>query len=186
MLIAHLDIETTGKNAFAHGIHHISSVIEIDGETIAVFDRQVRPQVGAQVDPEALKVCNIKWNEIRNYDNMDVVFADWIKFIRACIKEGDPLSKLFLAAYNAGSMEVNFMREWYRHNQSPLYAAHFHSGFLDTMSLATNYLGKMDIILANYSLSSVANALQIEVEKEKLHLPAYDVYLSRCIYNIVK
>lgn len=182
--ILHLDIESTGLNAFEHGIHRLGGFMEVDGETLSGFDHKVRPFTGAKIEKKALEVGNITWNEIRAYDNMDIVFSRWCTMMRVFCDERHE-TKFFICGFNSGGMEVPFMREWYKQNGSSLFSTHFHSGFIDTMSMATEYLLQKGIVLYDYSLSGVAKALGIEVDNSQLHTPAYDALISRNIYHFI-
>ena len=54
------DVETTGENPNKHSIHQVAGLIEVDDQVVEEFNIHSRPHPKAAIEPEALKVCNVR------------------------------------------------------------------------------------------------------------------------------
>lgn len=181
-----IDFETTGLDPIRHSIHRMAGQVVIDGKLACVFDYKMKPDPVKIVDRKSLEISNVTIDDIKNYKNpIDIFFQFSNEVILPFVRPDVPSSKLFIVAYNAGALEMPFMREWYRsmHVSRKEFASHFHSGFIDVMSMATQYFMQMERHIASYSLSNIASVLGVKVDTYLLHNPVYDVELTRQVYE---
>lgn len=180
-----IDVETTGKNPDLHGIHAIGSILDIDGKETASFYKNVKPQIGAQVDPEALKVSGIAFNNLKEYPNLSYVFDEFMQMLSVALDPGGQ-DRIYMVGYGA-SFDNDFMRKWYGHNgQEELFKSHFHSAPIDIMTLAAKYFCGHGLVPVSYSLQSIARIFKLPVEHGKLHNAAYDAQLARKLYYAIE
>lgn len=181
-----IDFETTGLDPIRHSIHRMAGQVVVDGKLACVFDYKMKPDPLKNIDKQSLDIANVALSDIKNYPNPVEGFIQFSReVVWPFVRTDVPSSKLFIIAYNAGALEMPFMREWYRsmHVSRKEFASHFHSGFIDVMSMATQYFMQMERHIASYSLSNIASVLGIKVDASLLHNPVYDVELTRQVYE---
>lgn len=181
-----IDFETTGLDFLRHSIHRMAGEVVINNKVACQFDYRMKPEPTKLIDMRSLDIAGVSYGDILKYENPMKVYQRYLdEIISPFVSFNNPSSKLFIVAYNAGGLEMPFMREWYRslHISREEFSSHYHSGFIDVMSHATQYFIDNKINIASYSLSSIATHLGIEVDKSKLHNPVYDVELTRKVYE---
>ena len=179
------DLETTGLDSKIHGIHQISGKIVIDGETKETFDFKVAPNPYAVIDEEALKVAGVTKDEVLAYEPMVNVYRKITKMLGRYVKKYDKKDKFFLVGYNNAHFDNEFFREFFRQNGDKFFGSYFWSNSFDVMVLATPLLAEKRAEMPNFKLSTVAEALGIEVDADALHDAMYDIELTHKIFDIV-
>lgn len=184
--ILFLDLETTGLDKAAHGVHEIAGIIQMPDGAEVHFQEHVRPHPFAQFDETALKVSGVKQSDLMKYKQMDIVFRDLVRVLSICCDSTNPQDKMVICGYGSGECDQPFFRQWFKRNgREDLFKAFFHSMSEDISTLAIRYMRKHGISPKDLKLSSVAKALGIEVQTDKLHGAMYDVELAREVYKIV-
>lgn len=187
MKIIFFDTETTGLDAKIHGIHQLAGEIVINGKVVDKFDYRVQPFKGCEIDPEALKVSNTDVLDFRRKHNKEFQVQYMLyNLLEKHLNYKDKNDKFFLAGWRV-EFDVRFLEAFYsRNSQSDLFKSYFWSNPIDIKTMATQYLIEKRPELESFSLAPVAKYLGIPVIESKLHSAAYDAYLCRMVYEIVK
>lgn len=187
MKIIFFDTETTGLDAKVHGMHQLAGEIVIDGKLAEKFEYRIRPFDGCEIDLEALKVSNTDVLDFRRSYNKEFQVQYMLyKVLEKYLTYDDPNDKFFLAGWRV-EFDVRFLEAFYvRSRQTDWFKRCFWSNPIDIKTLATQYLLNKRPEMESFSLAPVAQYLGIEVDKSRLHSAAYDAYLCRKVYEIVK
>lgn len=168
-----------------HGIHQLSGEIVIDGETKETFDFRVQPNPKAEIVQEALDVAGVTKEQILAYPPMGEVYKQFTALLDKYVSKYDKKDKFFLAGYNNASFDNQFLRAWFLQNGDKYFGSYFWSNSIDVMVMATPFLAAYRPMMENFKQGTVAKALGIEVDDEKLHDALYDIKICRSIYDIV-
>jgi DNA polymerase-3 subunit epsilon len=179
------DLETTGVSPAKNGIHQISGELLIDGQSMEKFDFHVKPNEKAIIEEEALKIARVTKEQILNYPPMSEVYFKLTQMLAKYVDKFDKTDKIFLAGYNNASFDNQFLRGFFLQNGDPYFGSWFWSNSIDVMVLATQALLESRPEMENFKLSTVAKKFGIEVKEDQLHDAAYDIYLTRNIYQII-
>lgn len=179
------DLETTGTEVKKHSIHQISGCIEVNDEVVENFNFKVAPNPKAQIDPQALHVCNVTEEQIKAYPEMKVVFKALTKMLNKYASKYDPTDKIWLVGFNNRKFDDVFFRAWFEQNGDTFFGSWFWTDSLDVMVLASQYLISRRRSMSSFKLKRVALELGIDVDESRLHDAQYDIELTRAIYRIV-
>lgn len=180
------DLETTGLKADRHGIHQLSGCVEINGEVVEEFNLRMHPREGVEYDPAALLVGGRTQAQIEAEKPQDVVFKDFKRMLEKYVDKYNTKDKIWLAGYNNRGFDDIFLRRWFEDNGDKYFGSWFWPDTIDILVLAADYLkGHRRRMMPNFKLRSVAAALGLWVDEERLHDAQYDIDLTRQIYQIV-
>ena len=179
------DLETTGTDIIKHGIHQISGKIIINGEVKETFDFKVCPKNGAVYDPMALQVGNVTEEQLKAYPSMGKVYAQLMNMLDKYVNKYDKTDKFFLLGYNNSHFDNPFFRQWFLDCGDKFFGSYFWSNSLDCMVLATPFLMVERNGMKDFKQSTVAAALGVTIEADKLHDASYDIELCHAIYDKV-
>ena len=178
------DLETTGTWTNKHGITEISMIVVNEDGSQDSFFRTVRPIDGSEIDLEALRVTNKTVEEINGYDSPGIVYKALTDFLGEYVDKFDKLDKMILYGYNV-KFDEGFLRNWFKKLGDPFFGSWFFAPSIDVMSLAAEKLKGERTSLRDFQLSTVAQYLNIKVDKEKLHGSFYDTQLTYEVYKEV-
>jgi DNA polymerase III alpha subunit (gram-positive type) len=186
MKILFFDTETTGLDSKVHGIHQLAGEVVFNDEVIETFDYRIKPFKGCKIDPKALEISRTSRSDLSKYQPEEDALFDFQGTINNCIAP-HLNDRIFLAGWRVPEFDNKFLQALFeRHNAMADFKSFFWSNPIDVKTLATQYLIDKRTEMESFSLVSVAKYMGIEVDESKLHSAAYDAYLSRIIYNIVK
>lgn len=186
MKLLFFDLETTGTYPGKHGIHQMSGMIVIDGEIKEKFDFKVRPNPQAEILDEALEVAGVTRDQILAYPPMGEVYHQFVDGILAkYVDRYNKTDKFFLVGYNNASFDNQFLRGFFLQNGDKYFGSWFWANCMDVMVLATPYLAAKRAEMKDFKQDTVAKALGIPVEDEKLHDALYDIEICKAIFDIV-
>lgn len=186
MKLLFFDLETTGTYPGKHGIHQMSGMIVIDGEIKEKFDFKVRPNPQAEILDEALEVAGVTRDQILAYPPMGEVYHQFVDGILAkYVDRYNKTDKFFLVGYNNASFDNRFLRGFFLQNGDKYFGSWFWANCMDVMVLATPYLAAKRAEMKDFKQGTVAKALGIPVEDEKLHDALYDIEICKAIFDIV-
>lgn len=186
MKLLFFDLETTGTYPGKHGIHQMSGMIVIDGEIKEKFDFKVRPNPQAEILDEALEAAGVTRDQILAYPPMGEVYHQFVDGILAkYVDRYNKTDKFFLVGYNNASFDNQFLRGFFLQNGDKYFGSWFWANCMDVMVLATPYLAAKRAEMKDFKQGTVAKALGIPVEDEKLHDALYDIEICKAIFDIV-
>lgn len=183
MKILFYDLETTGIKYWRNGIHQISGEIVIDGVTQEKFNFNVAPHPGAEIDEEALKVCNVSREQILAYPPMQSVYRAFVKLLSKYVDKYDRKDKFFLAGYNNAAFDNHFLKAFFVQNGDNYFYSWFWVNSIDVMVLATQHLLSRRHQMPDFKQETVARSLGIPLDATLLHDAAYDIQITRDIYR---
>ena len=179
------DLETTGTRYWKNGIHQISGAIMIDGEIKEKFNFKVKPHEKALIEDEALAVGGVTREIVEKYPPMREIYNTIIKMLSKYVDKYNKADKFYLVGYNNASFDNQFFRAFFTQNNDMYFGSWFWADTHDVMVFASNYLRMKRTQMVDFKLKSVAKAVGIEVDEEKLHDAAYDIDLTMQIYDRV-
>lgn len=179
------DLETTGTRHWKNGIHQISGAIVIGGEKKEEFNFKVKPNPQAIIEDEALEIAGVSRETIACYPDMEVVYGQITKMLGKYVSKFNKTDKMHLAGFNNAPFDNQFFRAFFTQNRDNYFGSWFWSDTIDVMCLASQHLRSVRHTMENFKLKTVAAALGILVEEDKLHDALYDIYLTQKIYEIV-
>ena len=143
MRLLWLDCETGGLEAGYHEMLTVAGIIEIDKKVVMDFHFKMKPRYPDRLNPTALKVNGLTYNEIMGFpDQFDTVY----KLKKIFIKYGLRNNKLICAGHNVG-FDRGFLNALFL--QLGCKTLHYWLDYhhLDTMSVAAwlRYVGKLNI-----------------------------------------
>jgi len=179
------DTETTGTNHKLHSIHQLAGIIEVDGEIAEEFNFRLKPHPKAQIDPQALVVCNVTEKQIMGYPAHTVGYHYFTKLLEKYINKYDPKQKAFLIGFNNRQFDDIFLRVLFELNGDEFFNSWFWSDSQDVLCLASKYLEDRRSEMPSFKLKRVALELGLDYPVEGLHDALFDATLTRKIYRIV-
>lgn len=177
------DLETTGLKPHKHSIHQIAGILEIDGKVVDRFDIRTKPHPQAEISPEALKTCNITSEDLMLYPDMGDAYSELIAFLSKHIDRFNVDDKAFLIGYNNRSFDDNFLYAWFNQLGDQYLGSWFNFG-IDTLTLARQYFMNRKGP-HNFKLETVADYMGFPVVSDKAHNAAYDVEMTKHIYDSI-
>ena len=181
------DLETTGLYYWKHGIHQMAGMIEIDGVIVEKFNFDVAPHPQHLLETDAFKMKSVKIEDVRSFPALEQVFKE--KLLPLLQKYVDPYKvgdKFFTAGYNISAFDNQFLRKFFALNNSTMFGNFFWNEPIDVFCLASDKLMYERPKMKAFNQAAVAEHLGIKVEHKSLHDAAYDVQLSREIYETLK
>ncbi len=179
------DLETTGTMVNRHSIHQLSGMVVIDGEIKEKFNLHVQPNPAAQIDPEALNVGGVTEEQIKAYPPMGQIYNQVTGILGKYVDKFNRKDKFYLVGYNNASFDNQFFRAWFIQNGDKYFGSWFWANCLDVYVLATPHLASMRPDMKDFKQGTVAKALGIPVDDEKLHDALYDIEICKAIYDKV-
>ena len=186
MKLLFFDLETTGIKYWKNGIHQISGEIVIDGETKETFNYNVCPNPQCEVDETALQVCGVTREQIFAYPDMHEVYLEFVNMLSKYVDKYNKDDKFFLVGYNNASFDNSFLKAFFVQSGDSFFYSWFWVNSIDVMVLATQHLMMKRHLMKDFKQETVARTLGIELDSSRLHDAAYDIWLTRQIYEAVK
>lgn len=119
-----IDIESTGTDVTKHEIIQIAGLL-LDKKTLKVkktFSTYVKPENWKSRDPEAMAICNITWDQVKNAPSLKSVLQKFVKTFGSdsiITTYGGNLDVIFLpAAFRKTKVKYPF--EYHTFNMWPL------------------------------------------------------------------
>ena len=114
---------------------------------------------------------------------MEEVYKQFTQMLSKYVDKYDRNDKFFLDGYNNASFDNYFLKAFFVQNGDNYFYSWFWVNSIDVMVLATQHLLEERHKMPDFKQETVARALGIELESDKLHNASYDIYLTREIYK---
>lgn len=176
------DVETTGLDSKANAIHQLAGAIVIDGEIKEMFDFKIKPFPKAIIEKSALDVGGVTMEDIEAYPQHSEVYQNITNMLSKYVDKFNKNDKFFLVGYNNAAFDNQFLRSFWDLNNDKYFGSWFWSNSFDVMVMASHKLKHIRHQMPNFKLKTVAEAMGINIDEEKLHNANYDIELTRQIY----
>jgi DNA polymerase-3 subunit epsilon len=180
-----LDTETTGTDAEIHAIHQIAGCIEIDNEIVEKFDFKIRPFEGAIINPEALAVSGVTFEQIMEYPLEAEGYFEFKNMLTRYINPFDKNDKFIIIGANI-KFDIEMLFLLFFRNNNPYLFSLIYSAPVDILSLFADKFEDALFLLDNFKLITIAKFLEIELDESKLHNAEYDIEITREVYYRIK
>lgn len=181
----YIDLETTGTDKDANGIHQIAGIVELGDQEMETFDFKVKPFPGDAINPEALKTSSVTEDKIMQYQPPGLVFAQLKQMLEKYVDKFNSQDKFHFIGYNCLAFDDPFLRTWFAKNNEKYYGSYFWWPCIDVVSMAAIHFMRVRERMANFKLMTVAKALGIEVDESKAHDGLYDIGITKQIYKFL-
>ena len=179
-----LDTETTTAEIGDGHIIEIGGIIEY-GKTYKEFVLNAQPADFEYVlKEEATDKHGFSREDIDKFPTCQQAYGSLIEILEKHVDRYDKTDKFVMYGYGA-EFDNQFLRKFFLENNDNFFGSWFWHPWVDVMSLAMNSLAEERHRIENFQLSTVAEYLGIEVEKEKLHGTRYDNYLCMEVFEKV-
>lgn len=172
--IIFLDTVTTGTHPERCGIYRLGGIYTEDGIERKRFEFRMRPFPNARINDESLYITGETRASLTCYSAEKDVFGQFIKFLDGIIDVRNARNKAYIAGFNVSSMDIPFLKEWFRKNGNEHFRDYFYVQNLDMMNIAAFALVEVRDSMPNFHLETVARFLEIRTR----NLAQYD-----CIKN---
>ena len=184
MKLIYIDVETTGIECPESGLLQLAGAIEIDGQVAQEFNHRMRPFPADKICEEALEVNGLTREKVLEFDDPVDVFGRFKNILDRYVDRYDRADKFHFVAYNA-VFDANHLRAWFEKNNDVYFGSWFFHPPIDVMGLAAVVLMNKRSSLPDFKLVTVAKVLGVKVDETKLHDAAYDIRLTREMYQIL-
>lgn len=184
MKLIYIDVETTGIECPESGLLQLAGAIEIDGQMVQEFNYRARPFPADRICEKALEVNGLTREKVDGCDHPGDVFGRFLNILDRYVDRYDRADKFHFVAYNA-LFDAGHLRAWFEKNNDVYFGSWFFHPPIDVMELAAVILMKKRSSLSDFRLVTAARALGIEVDETKLHDAAYDIRLTREMYQVL-
>jgi len=174
--VAVIDVETTGLIPGENTIWSLSASLHA-GDDRELLNLTCRPIDGAIVEKRALEVGGVTEEQVLSYPDPEVARAQFEAALKRFVEQYDRHDKLWFVGYNA-RFDYDHVRAWWAHFEPKYFGSFFWHPPIDVMNLAACWFMGKRHNLPNFKLGTVAQALGIEVDEDKLHGSDYDISLT--------
>ena len=117
---------------------------------------------------------------------MHEVYLEFVNMLSKYVDKYNKDDKFFLVGYNNASFDNSFLKAFFVQNGDSFFYSWFWVNSIDVMVLATQHLMMKRHLMKDFKQERVARTLGIELDSSRLHDAAYDIWLTRQIYEAVK
>lgn len=181
MKFVFIDVETTGVDPKLNAIHQLSAIVEIDGVVVDTFDERIKPFEGAVIEPQALIVGHVTYEELMAYQPQEIAYGKFHTFLKKHISQFNKTDKAYFIGYNV-KFDNDFVRAFFERNDNKYFGSLFWSNPIDVMTTTTLKLFDKRILMENFQLMTVAKAFGIVLDESKLHNSMYDIEITRDLF----
>lgn len=184
MKLCFCDLETTGLNAWKHGVIEIAMNIWEDDVEKGMIHLYVQPKDTDEITEKALEVNGRTKEEI--FSEPFIPPSQVLERLKKMLKEYiDPYKKedkMFFIAFNA-HFDDGFLRSFFKKQGDVYFGSWFHWPPIEVATLASLHLRKTRHEMKNFRLSTVAEAMGVERAEGDAHEGLSDMLVMRDIYR---
>lgn len=157
MKICVLDLETTGKKEYAHGIHQFAGEIYVEGELQEVFNFYMRPFRSDDISLEALEACGKTLDQILAYPDPKVIWPEITDVFRKYIDPFDHTDKFLSVGYGNSFFDMKFLPRHAQKCGDTFFWSWFHKHSVDVYFDAVGWLAELNLLhkMPNMKLATV-------------------------------
>lgn len=176
MKICVLDLETTGKREYQHGVHQFSGEIYVNRELQEVFNFYMRPFRSDDISLEALETCGKTLDEILAYPEPKGVWSQVTDMFRKYVDPYDTSDKFLALGYGVSFFDMKFLPKHADKCGDPFFWSWFHKHSVDIYFDAVAWLAELDLLqsMPNMKLTTVYETA-FGRPMENAHDAVYDV-----------
>lgn len=159
-----------------------------ENNQLIILDRinvEVCPREDKRIEEMALSVNGYTMERLKELKKDEDGFNEFLLFLRKHINRYNKFDKCILAGYNNIHFDNNFLRRWFTDNNSKYYGSYFWSTTIDVLAEATRYLLHYRPALENMKLKTIAKAVGIKIDEDRLHDALYDIELTITIFETI-
>ena len=146
----------------------------------------IKPFPKDEITPEALEVSGLTLDKIKSEGAEPIdAFTKIMQTLDIYVDKFDKQDKFNFYGWN-GRFDGNFVREFFKKNNSTFFGSYFWTPPLDLMAICMDMLKEERQHIAGAKLSDVAKYLKIDINKYKLHSALDDSRLMMEVEDIVK
>jgi DNA polymerase-3 subunit epsilon len=187
-----VDVETGGTDAKTHALLQIAGEVRIDGVQRDTFDLKLKPFHFDVVEVSALEKNGLTHEQIQGFEEPHTVYKRLVRLLDCHVDRFDKADKFFFVGFN-GTFDDDFLRAFFVKNAETekaraygnYYGSYFFWPSIDVAVLAAEHLKDRRHHMKNFQLPTVAKELGIEVDESRTHDAAYDIELTRRVYELV-
>ena len=186
--IMYVDVETGGLNATINPIIQLAGIVEVNGAIKEKFNIKMMPEDMRFVEEDALKAIGLARDSIHpsnGYISQADGFKEFLKIIQRYTDVSVFVDKFYIAGYNIGSFDAQFLRKFFSDNDGN-FGYHFWYPPIDILYLSGFACIGQREKLGNFKLMTVAKSLGIKVDIEQAHDALYDVEITKQMYDILR
>ncbi len=177
------DVETSGTDHTRHGILQLAGIIEINDVEVERFDFFMKPFPDQYIDEGALKANGITKRDIEiRFSQPNVVYNKFITLLDNHVDRFNRNDKFHLVGYNS-RFDDGFLRKWFENNDNKYYGSYFFWPSLDVSNMVAVKYREWRHKFSNFQLMTVADRMKIDIDINRAHDAAYDVEVTRAIFN---
>lgn len=180
-----MDTETTGTDPLHHGLIEVSGIVEIEEEEKEEFTFNCSLFEGDEIDREAEKKHGYSYKQIRDFPDPVETYHRLIEVFERYVDRYDREDKFLFLGYGA-EFDNNILRQFFAKVEDKYFGSWFFTPWIDVMSLAANALKTERYRMENFKLGTVVDFVGIDVEEYKLHGSAYDIRITKQLYDMVE
>lgn len=179
------DVETTGLNANANGIHQLTCIAVTENGT-DTFNSRILPFDGCIIDDKALEISGTTEMDLMSFPDEKTVFGKFDEWLLKHVIKYDKHDKFHLIGYNNRSFDDQFFRNWWNRHDPKYFGSFFWNNTVDVMVLASDFCMSDRHNMVNFKLHTVAQWFGIKIDESQLHNALYDVQLTKMIYDAIQ
>jgi len=159
--------------------------VEIEGEEKEEFTFNCTIFEGDEIDLEAEKKHGYSEGDILGFPHPVETYHRLIEVFERYVDRFDREDKFLFFGYGA-KFDDNFLRQFFEKSNDKYYGSWFFTPWIDVMSLAANALKTERYRMENFKLGTVAEFVGIDVKESDLHGSAYDIRLTKQLYDMIE
>lgn len=184
MKIIYQDVETGGLDPAKSSLLQLSGIVEIDGKVEETFNFFPFPIAGDEpIENEAILIHGLDPNAFPDsFENPESVYNKYINLLDKYINKYDSKDKFYFVGYNCNHFDSPFIRYFLLKNHNQYYGSYFWTPTIDLFILYGYASMGQRAIFKDFKLSTVAEALGVQIDRTKAHDALYDCYITRDLF----
>lgn len=178
------DCETTGLDSKTCAVIEISGVLLV-GAIEEPFNFRSRPRSDDVIESEALEINKIDIADLRAYPDPYNAYKAFVTLLGKYVNKYDKSDKFIFYGWKA-SFDWDFLWNFFLKAGDKYFGSYFFWPPIDVAALVTEHLGEERGEIPDFHLDTVAKFLGIEVKEELRHGAAYDIGLTKQVYDFIK